>query len=363
VLVTAINGLLGGLDPHSTYLDAKGYRDVQARNRGEFGGLGVEVTMRDGLVKVVAPYDDAPTTKAGVLAGDTITHLDDASVQGLTLNEAVAKMRGAVGTAVKLTILREGRERPFDISVTRDIVRVRAVRGRIEAGDIGYVRITQLNEQVMENLKKVIGDLTTEIGAGRLKGYIIDLRNNPGGLFDKAIAVSDELLDGGEIASTRGRKADSTRRFAAKAGDTTNGKPLVVLINGGTAAGSEIIAGALQDNKRATIVGTRSFGRGSVQTIIPLGNDAGALRLTTELYYTPSGRAIQAKGIEPDVEVLQDVPDELKDKAKTGGEAALPGHLRGQGKEQTGSQSYVPPEPKDDKALQRAIELLAAAKR
>jgi carboxyl-terminal processing protease len=358
VLATAINGLLGALDPYSGYMDAKGYRDLQVQSRGEFGGLGLEVTMKDGLVWVVAPLDDAPAARAGVLAGDTITHLDDAPVQGMTLNEAVGKMRGAVGSRVKLTILRDG-ERPIEVSVTREVVRVRAVRGRIEAGDIGYVRITTFNEQTTEGLKNVIGDITTQIGAGKLKGYIVDLRNNPGGLLNQAIAVSDEFLDRGEIVSTRERKPDSTRRFTAKRGDAINGKPLVVLINGGTAAGSEILAGALQDNKRATIVGTRSFGKGSVQTIIPLGDDAGAVRLTTGAFYTPSGRSIQARGIEPDVEVVQDVPDELKNKAKTGGEAALPG----QGGQQSGSQSYVPREAKDDKALQRAIELLGASKR
>jgi carboxyl-terminal processing protease len=351
VLATAINGLLRALDPYSGYVDAKGYRDLQVQTRGEFGGLGLEVTMKDGLVWVVAPLDDAPAARAGILAGDTITHLDDAPVQGMSLNEAVGKMRGAVGSRIKLTILRDGRERP--IEVTREVVRVRAVRGRIEAGDIGYVRITAFNEQTTEGLKKVIGDITTQIGAGKLKGYIVDLRNNPGGLLDQAIAVSDEFLDRGEIVSTRERKPDSTRRFTAKRGDAINGKPMVVLINGGTAAGSEILAGALQDNKRATIVGTRSFGKGSVQTIIPLGTDAGAVRLTTALFYTPSGRSIQARGIEPDVEVLQDVPDEFKDKAA----------LRGQGAQQSGSQSYVPREVKDDKALQRAIELLGASKR
>jgi carboxyl-terminal processing protease len=359
VLATAINGSLQALDPYSGYVDAKAYRDLQVQTRGEFGGLGLEVTMKDGLVWVVAPLDDAPAARAGVLAGDTITHLDDAPVQGMSLNDAVGRMRGAAGSSVKLTILRDGRERPIEVSVTREVVRVRAVRGRIEAGDIGYVRITTFNEQTTESLKKVMGDITTQIGAGKLKGYIVDLRNNPGGLLDQAIAVSDEFLDRGEIVSTRERKPDSTRRFTAKRGDAINGKPMVVLINGGTAAGSEILAGALQDNKRATIVGTRSFGKGSVQTIIPLGNDAGAVRLTTARFYTPSGRSIQARGIEPDVEVVQDVPDELKNKEKTGGEAAL----RGQGSQQTGSQSYVPREAKDDKALQRAIELLGASKR
>ena len=282
VVASAIKGLLAGLDPHSSYLDAQQYRNMQQQTRGEFGGLGVEVNMKDGLVRVVTPYDDSPAAKAGVLSGDTITHLDDAPVQGLTLNEAVNKMRGAVGTAVKLTIIREGQERPIDISVTREIVRVRAVRWRVEADDIGYIRLNYLNQQATENLKKAVGEIISQVGAGKLRGYVVDLRNSPGGLFDQVIAVSDELLDKGDIASTRGRTAEHTRRYSAKAGDVTGGKPMAVLINGGTASGAEIIAGALQDNKRATIIGTRSFGNGSVQTIIPLGADAGAVRLTTE---------------------------------------------------------------------------------
>jgi carboxyl-terminal processing protease len=359
VLAAAIKGLLAGLDPHSAYMDARDFRDMQVQTRGEFGGLGVEVTMPDGLLKVVAPLDDTPAAKAGVLAGDTITHLDDAPVQGMTLNEVVPKMRGAVGSSVKLTIVRDGRERPIDISITRQVIRVRAVHGRVEAGNIGYVRITQFNEQTTQSLKKVIGEITSQVGARRLKGFIIDLRNNPGGLLDQAVAVSDEFLGRGEIVSIRGRTADSAQRFAAKPGDAANGKPIAVLINGGTAAASEILAGALQDNKRATVVGTRSFGKGSLQTIFPLGGDAGALRLTTARYYTPSGRSIQAQGIDPDLEVMQDVPDQLTSKGTSGGEAALPGHLRSQGGERGSSQSYVPPEPGSDKALQRAIELLA----
>ena len=333
VLATGIKGLLAGLDPHSTYMNAKDFRDMQVQTRGEFGGIGIEVTMPDGLLKVVAPLDDTPAAKAGVLAGDTITHLDDAPVQGMTLNDVVPKIRGPVGSSIKLTIVRDGRDRPIDISVTRQVVRVRAVHGRVEAGNIGYVRITQFNEQTTQSLKKVIGEITGQIGPRRLRGFIIDLRNNPGGLLDQAVAVSDEFLGRGEIVSIRGRKPDSTQRFAAKPGDAANGRPMLVLINGGSAAASEILTGALQDNKRATVVGTRSFGKGSLQTIFPLGNDAGALRLTTARYYTPSGRSIDAKGIEPDVEVVQD--------------------------ERSGSQSHVPPEPKDDKALQRAIEMLA----
>jgi carboxyl-terminal processing protease len=240
---------------------------------------------------------------------------------------------------------------------------VRAVRMRIEGGDVGYIRITQFNQETTEALKKALGEVAAQVANTKLKGYIIDLRNNPGGLLDQAVSVSDAFLDRGEIVSMRGRMPEDVQRFSAKPGDTAKGKPIVVLINGGSAAASEIVAGALQDNKRATMVGTRTFGKGSVQTIIPLGSDAGAIRLTTARYFTPSGRSIQARGIEPDVEVLQVAPDQLKNNESPKSESALPGHLRGPGQEPSGSRSYVPRGPKDDKALQRAIELLRAAKR
>jgi carboxyl-terminal processing protease len=311
---------------------------------------------------VVAPIDDAPAPKAGVLAGDLITHLDDVPVLGHTLNEAVAKMRGPVGSRIKLTLKHMGQDRPRDIWVTRETIRVRAVRARVEDNDVGYVRITQFNEQTTKGLQAALGEIASKIPASKLKGYIIDLRNNPGGLLSEAVAVSDAFLERGEIVSTRGRRPEATQRFSAKRGDTIKGKRIVVLINGGSASASEILAGALQDHKRATVLGTRSFGQGSVQTIIPLGGDAGAVRLTTARYYTPSGRAIQAVGIVPDVEVLQEMPEDLKDKAVARGESALPGHLQGAG-QQSGSQSYVPPDPKDDKAIRRAIELLRTARR
>ena len=285
---------------------------MQVQTRGEFGGLGIEVTMEDGLVKVVAPIDDTPAAKAGILANDIITQIDDEQVQGLTLNQAVEKMRGPVNTKIKLNIMRKGQDKPIDVSIMRDIIRVRAGALAAEGDDVGYIRITQFNEQTTEGLKKAISDLTTQIPADKLKGFVIDLRNNPGGLLDQAISVSDAFLERGEIVSTRGRNADETQRFNARAGDLTKGKPVIVLINGGSASASEIVAGALQDHKRATLLGTRSFGKGSVQTIIPLGAGNGALRLTTARYFTPSGRSIQAKGIVPDIEVLQDVPDELK---------------------------------------------------
>ncbi|MBV9260042.1 MAG: S41 family peptidase, partial [Pseudolabrys sp.] len=333
------------------------------QTRGEFGGLGIEVTMEDGLVKVVTPIDDTPAAKAGVLANDIITQLDGEQVQGLTLNQAVDKMRGPVNTKIKLTIMRKGQDKPIEVSITRDVIRVRAVRSNTEGDDIGYIKLTQFNEQTTEGLKKAINDIHAKISDQKLKGYVLDLRNNPGGLLDQAISVSDAFLQKGEIVSTRGRNAEETQRFNARAGDLTNGKPVIVLVNGGSASASEIVAGALQDHKRATVVGTRSFGKGSVQTIIPLGSGNGALRLTTARYYTPSGRSIQAKGITPDIEVLQDVPDELKAKTDTKGEASLRGHLKGdEGKEQTGSQSYIPPDAKDDKALNMAYDLLRGTK-
>jgi carboxyl-terminal processing protease len=359
---SAINGMLSGLDPHSSYMDPKSFRDMQVQTRGEFGGLGIEVTMEDGLVKVVAPIDETPAAKAGVMANDIITHLDDEAVQGLTLNQAVEKMRGPVNTKIKLRIVRKGQDKPIDVTIMRDIIRVRSVRSHSEGDDVGYIRITQFNEQTTDGLKKAITDLSTQLGADKIKGYVVDLRNNPGGLLDQAISVSDTFLEKGEIVSTRGRNAEETQRFNARPGDLTKAKPVIVLINGGSASASEIVAGALQDHKRATLIGTRSFGKGSVQTIIPLGAGNGALRLTTARYFTPSGRSIQAKGITPEIEVLQDVPDDLKTRnTDTKGEASLRGHLKAEGDEATGSQSYVPPDEKDDKALKTALDLLRGA--
>ncbi len=355
---SAINGMLAGLDPHSSYMDPKSFRDMQVQTRGEFGGLGIEVTMEDGLVKVVAPIDDTPAAKAGVMANDIITHLDDEAVQGLTLNQAVDKMRGPVNTKIKLTIMRKGADKPIEVSIVRDIIRVKSVRWHPQGGDVGYIRITQFNEQTADGLKQAINELNAQLGADKIKGYVVDLRNNPGGLLDQAISVSDTFLEKGEIVSTRGRNPEETQRFNARPGDMTKGKSVIVLINGGSASASEIVAGALQDHKRATLIGTRSFGKGSVQTIIPLGAGNGALRLTTARYYTPSGRSIQAKGISPDIEVLQDVPDNLKAQTDSKGEASLRGHLKAEGAEETGSQSYVPPNESDDKAIKMALDLL-----
>ncbi len=355
----ALTGMLAGLDPHSSFMDAKSLSNLEVETRGEFGGLGIEVTMEDGLIKVVAPIDDTPAARAGVLANDLIVKVNDEQVQGLTLDQAIEKMRGPVDSSVKLTILRKGQEKPLEITLMREVIHVRSVRWRAEGDDIGYIRLTQFNEQASKGLQKGIAEIQSKIPDQKLKGYILDLRNNPGGLLDQAVLVADAFLEKGEIVSTRGRNPDEMARFNARAGDTTHGKPLIVLINGGSASASEIVAGALQDHQRAKIVGTRSFGKGSVQTIIPIGENQGALRLTTARYYTPSGRSIQAKGITPEVEVLQDVPEELKSDTDTRGEASLRGHLTGDsGKEQTGSQSYVPPDPKDDKALHVADDLL-----
>jgi carboxyl-terminal processing protease len=354
----AINGMLSSLDPHSSYMNAEEAQDMRVQTKGEFGGLGIEVTMEDGLVKVVTPIDETPASRAGVLANDVITHINDEPVQGLNLNQAVDKMRGPVNSSVTLKIQRKEAKDPVVVKLTRETIKVRPVRARME-GDIGVLRVTQFNEQTFEGLRAGIDKLTTDIGADKVAGFVIDLRNNPGGLLDQAIMVSDAFLDRGEIVSTRSRNAEDTQRFSAKVGDLAKGKPLVVLVNGGSASASEIVAGALQDHKRATVLGTRSFGKGSVQTIIPLGGN-GAVRLTTARYYTPSGRSIQAKGIDPDIEVLQEVPDELKGKDETKGEAGLRGHLQngGEKEERGGSSAYVPPDPAKDKQLLAAYDLL-----
>jgi len=354
----AINGMVTSLDPHSRYMNDKAWTDMQETTHGEFGGLGIEVTMEEGLVKVVAPIDGTPAAKAGILSGDLIVQINDDAVQGLTLEQAVNKMKGPPNTQTRLKIKRKGADKPIDMSLMREIIRVRPVTYHAEGGDIGYIRIASFNEQTTDGLKKAIADISKQIPADKLAGYVVDLRNNPGGLLDQAVSVSSALMARGEVVSTRGRTAEETQRFTAKGGDLTKGKPLVVLINGGSASASEIVAGALHDHQRATLIGTRSFGKGSVQTIIPLGRGNGALALTTARYYTPSGHSIQALGVKPDIEVLQDVPAELKDRPELKGEASMRGHLSAEGAEQTGSQSYVPPNEKDDKALGAAYNLL-----
>jgi len=303
LIESAINGMLGSLDPHSSYLNPKNYKDMQVQTRGEFGGLGIEVTMENGYVKVVSPIDDTPAYRAGLQSGDLITHIDKDAVQGMTLSEAVEKMRGRVNSDILLTIRRKDRD-PFDVTLTRAVIKIQSVRSRLEGNDIGYIRITSFSEQTSNGVENAFKKLQRDAGEGKLKGLVLDLRNNPGGLLDQAVKVSDMFLDKGEIVSTRSRKPEDAQRFNAKSGDVVEKIPTVVLINGGSASASEIVAGALQDHRRAIVMGTRSFGKGSVQTIIPLGQH-GAIRLTTAQYFTPSGRSIQAKGIDPDVAVEQ----------------------------------------------------------
>ena len=297
----AIQGMLAGLDPHSSYMNPRMYRDMQVQTRGEFGGLGIEVTQEGGYIKVISPIDETPAARAGVKPGDLITHLNGNSVQGLTLQEAVEQMRGERGTSIRLTIRREGTDRPVELTLTRDVIRPQVVRFRVEGGDIGYIRLTSFNEQTEAGLRRAMQQIRQQAG-NNLKGIVLDLRNNPGGLLDQAVQVSDDFLDQGEIVSTRARRAEDSQRWNARSGDIAQGLPIVVLINGGSASASEIVAGALQDHRRAIVLGTKSFGKGSVQTVMPIPGN-GAIRLTTARYYTPSGRSIQATGIEPDVEV------------------------------------------------------------
>ena len=322
LIETAISGMLAALDPHSSYLNAKSFRDMQVQTRGAFGGLGIEVTLDQGLVKVVSPIDDTPAFRAGVKPGDYITHLDGEAVLGMTLSDAVEKMRGPVGSDLKITLRREGRE-AFDVTLTRAIIKIQSVRSRTE-GNIGYVRITSFSEQSDKGLERAMAKFDTELGKG-LRGVVLDLRNNPGGLLDQAVAISDAFLDKGEIVSTRARRNEDTQRFNAREGDLAHGLPMVVLVNGGSASASEIVAGALQDHRRAIIMGTQTFGKGSVQTIIPMAGH-GAMRLTTARYFTPSGRSIQGKGIAPDIDVEQSRLESLE-KGEGRHEADLRGAL------------------------------------
>jgi carboxyl-terminal processing protease len=298
LIESAINGMLTSLDPHSNYLNTKNFDDMKVQTRGEFGGLGIEVSMENGLVKVVSPIDDTPAARAGLKPGDLITQLDGQPIQGMTLPQAVEKMRGPINSDIRLTIQRKGRD-PFDVKLTRATIRIQSVRSHIVGDDIGYIRITSFNEQTDVGLSNAMKYIKQQAG-NKLRGIVLDLRNNPGGLLDQAVAVSGDFIDKGEIVSTRGRTADDAQRYDAHSGDIAAGLPMAVLINGGSASASEIVAGALQDHHRAILLGTRSFGKGSVQTIIPLPGH-GAMRLTTARYYTPSGRSIQAKGIEPDI--------------------------------------------------------------
>lgn len=326
LIEAAINGMLSSLDPHSSYLSEKGFKEMQVQTKGEFGGLGIEVTMESGLVKVVSPIDDTPAFKAGIHAGDYISAINDESVVGMMLSDAVEKMRGAEGTKVKLTVLREGESEPLEFTLTRAVIKIQSVRSHAE-GDIVYLRITQFNENTIDKLKAEWDKEKKAIG--NIKGIVLDLRNNPGGLLDQAVAVSDAFLDEGEIVSTRGRDPENTKRWMAHGDDIAKGIPIVVLINNGSASASEIVSGALQDHKRAIIMGTKSFGKGSVQTIIPLPGH-GAMRLTTARYFTPSGHSIQAKGITPDIVVEQAKIEPIKKSALQRLEASLPRRLRGE---------------------------------
>jgi len=324
LIEAAIDGMLSSLDPHSGYLSPKNFEDMQVRTKGEFGGLGIEVSMENGLVKVISPIDDTPAARAGMQPGDLITHLDGEPILGLTLAKAVEKMRGAPNTDLRLTV-RRGDRPPFDVTITRAIVKIRSVRSRLE-GDIAYIRITSFNAQAESGLRDAYRKLKNEAEDGQLAGIVLDLRNNPGGLLDQAVAVSDAFLKQGEIVSTRARKRDDAQRFNATSGDMTGGLPIVVLINGGSASASEIVAGALQDHRRAIVLGTQSFGKGSVQTIQPIPGYGGAIRLTNARYHTPSGAAIQAKGVTPDI-VVQPARIEEIDVSARRREADLRGAL------------------------------------
>jgi carboxyl-terminal processing protease len=357
----AIQGMLTSLDPHSGYLPPADYNDMRQDTSGEFGGLGIEVTMEEGVIKVVSPIDDTPAANAGIMANDLIVELDGVQVQGLTLDEAVGKMRGPIGTDIKVTVIREGLDKPLDFELTRATIAMRAVRYSLE-GDVAVVRLSRFSEQAFVGIESAIKDIFADRDGVAPKGIILDLRNNPGGLVDQSVYVADAFLKQGAVVLTRGRVPEESARYDAQP-DALDAQiadvPLIVLINGGSASASEIVAGALQDHKRATLVGTRSFGKGSVQSIISLGPD-GAMRLTTARYYTPNNRSIQALGITPDIEILQDVPEEFQGRDEIIGEAGLAGHITIEGQEETtvGSSVYVPAEKADDNQLQYAIRLI-----
>lgn len=348
LIESAINGMLTSLDPHSGYLSAKSFREMQVQTKGEFGGLGIEVTMENGLVKVVSPIDDTPAFRAGIQAGDFISQIDGEPVLGLTLSEAVEKMRGKIGTDIEITVLRDGLSEPLEVLITRDLIKIQSVRARAEK-DVAYIRVVSFSETTYDSMRQELEGQKKAIGP-EIKGVVLDLRNNPGGLLDQAIAVADAFLERGEIVSTRERDPVNTKRFSAREGDIAEGLPMVVLINQGSASASEIVAGALKDHKRAVILGTKSFGKGSVQTVIPL-KDHGAMRLTTARYYTPSGVSIQAKGIEPDIHV-EPARVEVLDTSNIRSEAALRGHLEN-------DQDNGDKKKKNDKNAKRTGELEA----
>jgi len=364
MIKSAIDGMLASLDPHSNYFDPKALQDFQSSMKGEeFGGLGLEVMMENGLVKVVSPIDDTPAARAGMMSGDLVTRIDDTAVKGLTLKEAVEKMRGPAKSPVKLTVERGSKGDVKEFTIVREIIHVQSVRSHLEGGDIGYIRITQFNQEAYDGVRKAFDHFRADPGQAKLKGYILDLRNNPGGLLNQAVEITNAFVNKGDIVSTRGRNSDQGQRYSARPGvNLSQQTPVVVLINGGSASASEIVSGALQDLKRATLIGTRTFGKGSVQTILPLGEN-GALKLTTARYYTPSGRSIQAEGIDPDIRVLENIPDDLKGKVSSLGEASLLGHLKNGGvEEKKGSDAYVPPDHDKDTQISAAVQFLHGAK-
>ena len=342
LLESAVRGMLAGLDPHSAYLDKEGYREMQVGTTGEFGGLGIEVGQEDGFVKVISPIDDTPAARAGIRAGDLIVRIDDTPTKGLGLADSVKLMRGSVGSSVKLTVVRAGEDKPLEITLTRDVITVRSVKSRTLEPGYGYVRITQFQSRTAGYLREQLATLK-QAGGGKLKGLVLDLRNNPGGVLSGAVEVADAFLDSGLIVYTEGRESGSRQNFQASAGDLIDGVPLVVLVNGGSASASEIVAGALQDQRRAVIMGTRTFGKGSVQTIMPLA-DGTAVKLTTARYYTPSGRSIQAQGIEPDIRVdaVRVTGVEAADTVK---EADLAGHLNNPGQRDESGEAEPAPAP------------------
>lgn len=360
----AVKGLLQGLDPHSEYLDAQSYRTAQEEALGMFGGLGLQVAAENGLVRVVATVVNSHAAKSGLKPGDLIVRLDGRPVRGLTINQAIERMRGPVDSTVRLTIARKDARELIDVLVIRDLIRVQTVSAQAMGGDVGYIKITKFNDQTGEGLRKALQDLSIRLPTNRLRGYVLDLRNNPGGVLEQAVSVSNAFLRSGDIVTTRGRNPEHNKAFTADAAwdDWGKGRPLIVLINGGSASAAEIVAGALQDHRRATVLGTRSFGKGSVQSILPLSADNDALKLTTALYYTPKGHSIQARGITPDVEVMQDEPEVQRLRDPINSEAMLRNHLKGEGEERAGSEAYVPADSKDDKALKMAMELLRGTK-
>jgi len=355
---SAINGMLTSLDPHSNYLNTKNFNDMKVQTRGEFGGLGIEVSMENGVVKVVSPIDDTPAARAGLKPGDLITHLDGDPVQGMTLPEAVEKMRGPVSSEIRLTIRRDGKD-PFDVKLVRATIKIQSVRSHLEGDNIAYIRITTFNEQTDVGLNNAMKNLKQQAG-GKLLGVVLDLRNDPGGLLDQAVAVADAFLDKGEIVSTRGRRNEDAQRYNARPGDIAAGLPIAVLINGGSASASEIVAGALQDHHRAILLGTRSFGKGSVQTIIPLPGH-GAMRLTTARYYTPSGRSIQARGIEPDIVIeaakIEKTPEKSEAKVATASDLKREDSGDGGAEQQNSVDPSIIGTPADYQ-LTRAVDML-----